>query len=51
MGLIRRREAQQFGNGISASLMDRGANRHLCGLKVQPAAPVPIGEDPLHLLF
>jgi len=31
--------------------MDRGANRHLRGLKIQLAGLVPVGENPLQLLF
>jgi hypothetical protein len=51
MVVTRRRKAQQFGNGVRACLMDRGADRHLRGLKIQLASPVPVGENPLQLLF
>ena len=44
-------EAQQFGDGVSASLMDRAANRHLRRLQIQLAGLVPVSENPLHLLF
>jgi hypothetical protein len=49
--LIRGCKAQQFGNGIRARLMDRGANRHLGGLQIQLAGFVAVGENPLHKLF
>jgi hypothetical protein len=51
MVVIRGCKTQQFGNGVRASLMDRGANRHLGSLEIQLASLVPVGENPLQLLF
>jgi hypothetical protein len=51
MIVLGRGKAQQFGNGVGASLMDRATNRHLRSLEIQLAGLVPIGENPLQLLF
>jgi hypothetical protein len=51
MAVIRRGKTQQFGNGIRASLMDRGADGHFRGLQIQLAGSVAVGENPLHLMF
>jgi hypothetical protein len=51
MVVIRWAKAQQFGKGVRARLMDRGANRHLRGLEIQLAGFVAVGENPLHLLL
>ncbi|MGA2117330.1 MAG: hypothetical protein ABSH56_21535 [Bryobacteraceae bacterium] len=51
MVAVRWGKAQQFGNGVSAGLVDRGANRRLRSLKIQLAGLVPVGENPLQLLF
>jgi hypothetical protein len=51
MIVIRRGKAQQFGNGVSAGVMERGADRHLRSLKIQLAGLVPVGENSLQLLF
>jgi hypothetical protein len=49
MVVIGRRKTQQFGNGVRACLMDRGADRHFRGLQIQLAGSVPVGENPLQL--
>jgi len=44
VAVIRWCKTQQFGNGVRARLMDGGANRHLCGLQIQLAGFVAVGE-------
>jgi hypothetical protein len=48
--LVRRREPQQFGNGVGAGLMHGGANRRLDGFEVELPGSMLIGEDPVQLL-
>jgi hypothetical protein len=48
---IWRGKAHQFGNGVRASLMDRGADRYFRGLEIQLASLVTVGENPSQLLF
>jgi hypothetical protein len=51
MVVIRRGKTQQFGNGVRAGFKDGGADRHFRGLEIQLAAFMPVGENPLQLLF
>ena len=43
-------KAQQFGNGVRASLMYR-SECYLCGLQIQLASLPAVGKNPLQLLF
>ena len=51
MVTVRWLKSQQLGDGIGAGLMDRGSNRCLHGLQIQPAGAMPIGKDSLELVL